>query len=425
MTSRRFSVKTRVTVVFATLLALSAALLVALVVVLMAYVPQYTLTPVDVTLVPGQEPVTARPSSAPVTVSSPADFLRLLAVFSALAFLVVIVLGALLMRTVVGRALAPLAEINAAARDAVAGDLGSRVDVEGPPDEVTSLAHTFNAMLARLQRSFDTQRQFAANASHELQTPLATSQAVIDVALGDPELRHVHDLLTDLRHLSTRSTQTVRALLDLAAVEDGELDRQTVALDAVLQQVLSEQRARAALVDVELRHTATSPVPITADPVLLRLMLDNLVDNAVQHNTRPGTVDIDLTADAGQALFRISNSGPALSPEQAAQITQPFYRAEGRTVSVTGRTGRGLGAALVAHIAERHNWSLSVTARPAGGLLVTVRIPCGPTAHDRPASVPREDPETAVRPSPRVSRGDEEAPRPPIRCAGRGAAPGR
>ncbi len=378
MTSRRFSVKARVTIVFGALLTLSAALLIMLVVALMAYVPRYTLTPVDVTLVPGQAPSSARSSSVPTTVSSPADFLRLLTIFSSLAFLVVIVIGALLMRTVVGRALAPLAEIDAAARSAVAGDLSSRVDVDGPPDEVTSLARTFNAMLARLQRSFDTQRQFAANASHELQTPLATSQAVIDVALGDPNLGHVHDLLTDLRQLSTRSTQTVTALLDLAAAEDGELNRQTVALDAVVQQVLSEQRPQAAVVDVELRLAPTSPVPVKADPVLLRLMLDNLVSNAIQHNTKPGTVDVSLTVDAEQALFSISNSGPALSPEQAAQVTQPFYRAEGRTVSVTGRTGRGLGAALVAHIAKRHSWPLGVTARPAGGLLVTVRIPCSP-----------------------------------------------
>ncbi|WP_055555151.1 HAMP domain-containing sensor histidine kinase [Streptomyces sp. NBRC 110028] len=384
MTSRRFSVKARVTIVFGALLTISAALLIVLVVVLMAYVPRYTLTPVDVTLVPGQAPSSARSSSVPTTVSSPADFLRLLAIFSSLAFLIVIVIGALLMRIAVGRALAPLAEIDAAARSAVAGDLSSRVDVDvdGPPDEVTSLARTFNGMLARLQRSFDTQRQFAANASHELQTPLAASQALIDVALGDPNPGHMHDLLTDLRQLSTRSTQTVTALLDLAAAEDGELNRQTVALDAVIQQVLSEQRPQAAVVDVELRLTPTPPAPVKADPVLLRLMLDNLVSNAIQHNTKPGTVDVSLTVDAEQALFSISNSGPALSPEQAAQVTQPFYRAEGRTVSVTGRTGRGLGAALVAHIAERHSWPLGVTARPAGGLLVTVRIPCSPMSHD-------------------------------------------
>ncbi|MFD8386812.1 sensor histidine kinase [Streptomyces sp. NPDC059679] len=382
MTSRRFSVKARVTIVFGALLTISAALLIVLVVVLMAYVPRYTLTPVDVTLVPGQAPSPARSSSVPTTVSSPADFLRLLAIFSSLAFLIVIVIGALLMRIAVGRALAPLAEIDAAARSAVAGDLSSRVDVDGPPDEVTSLARTFNGMLARLQRSFDTQRQFAANASHELQTPLAASQALIDVALGDPNLGHMHDLLTDLRQLSTRSTQTVTALLDLAAAEDGELNRQTVALDAVIQQVLSEQRPLAAVVDVELRLTPTPPAPVKADPVLLRLMLDNLISNAIQHNTKPGTVDVSLTVDAEQALFSISNSGPALSPEQAAQVTQPFYRAAGRTVSVTGRTGRGLGAALVAHIAERHSWPLGVTARPAGGLLVTVQIPCSPMSHD-------------------------------------------
>ncbi|MGS2590094.1 sensor histidine kinase [Streptomyces hebeiensis] len=382
MTSRRFSVKARVTIVFGALLTISAALLIMLVVGLMAYVPRYTLTPVDVTLVPGQAPSSARSSSVPTTVSSPADFLRLLTIFSSLAFLIVIVIGALLMRAVVGRALAPLAEIDAAARSAVAGDLSSRVDVDGPPDEVTSLARTFNAMLGRLQRSFDLQRQFAANASHELQTPLAASQAVIDVALGDPNLGHMRDLLTDLRQLSTRSTQTVTALLDLAAAEDGELNRQTVALDAVVQQVLSEQRPQAAVVDVELRLAPTSPVPVKADPVLLRLMLDNLVSNAIQHNTKPGTVDVSLTVDAEQALFSISNSGPALSPEQAAQVTQPFYRAEGRTVSATGRTGRGLGAALVAHIAKRHSWPLGVTARPAGGLLITLQIPCSPLSHD-------------------------------------------
>ncbi|MDJ1642739.1 sensor histidine kinase [Streptomyces pakalii] len=380
-------------IVFGTVLAISAALLIVLVVVLMAYVPRYTLTPADVTLLPGETPSATRSPSTPTTVSSPADFLRLLVVFSSLAFFVVLVIGALLMRMVVNRALAPLADIDAAARDAVAGDLSSRVTVDGPPDEVTSLARSFNAMLARLQRSFDSQRQFAANASHELQTPLATSKAVIDVALGDPDLDHVHGLLTDLRELSTRSTQTVTALLDLAAAQDGDLDRQTIAVDTMVQEVLNEHRSQAAVAEVELRLARTSPASVDADSVLLRLMLHNLVSNAIQHNTRPGVVDASLTVDAGQAVLSIINSGPVLSPQQAARVTQPFYRAHGRTVSATGRTGRGLGAALVAHIAERHSWPLDVTARPAGGLLVRVRMPCEPTpenelSHHRHTVIP-------------------------------------
>ncbi|NEE31360.1 hypothetical protein G3M53_38720, partial [Streptomyces sp. SID7982] len=88
MTTRRFAVTTRVMIVFGTVLAISAALLIVLVVVLMAYVPRYTLTPVDVTLLPGETPSATRSSSAPITVSSPADFLRLLVIFSSLAFFV-------------------------------------------------------------------------------------------------------------------------------------------------------------------------------------------------------------------------------------------------------------------------------------------------------------------------------------------------
>ncbi|NEE41924.1 HAMP domain-containing histidine kinase, partial [Streptomyces sp. SID7982] len=124
-------------------------------------------------------------------------------------------------------------------------------------------------------------------ASHELQTPLATSKAVIDVALGDPNLDHAHDLLTDLRELSTRSTRTVTALLDLAVAEDGDLNRQTIAVDTMVQEVLDEHRPQAAVAEVELRLARTSPASVEADSVLLRLMLHNLVSNAIQHNTRP------------------------------------------------------------------------------------------------------------------------------------------
>ncbi|NYS17412.1 HAMP domain-containing histidine kinase [Streptomyces sp. SJ1-7] len=366
-------------IVFGGVLAVSATLLIVLVVVLMAYVPTYTLTPADVTFVPGEAPPPPRPSKVPVALSSPSDFLLLLVVSSSLALPLVIVIGSLLMRMVVGRALAPLSEIDAAARSAVAGDLGSRVDVDGPPDEVTGLAHTFNTMLARLQRSFATQREFAANASHELQTPLATGQALIDVALGDPNLRPVHDLLNDLRQLSTRSTRTVTALLDLAAAQEGSLDRQTVALDAAVRRAVEEHRPQAAAADVQLRFAVPPPVCVSADPVLLRLMLDNLVGNAIQHNTRPGTVDVALMVDDERATFSIVNSGPVLSPVQAAQVGQPFYRAHGRTVRATGGTGRGLGAALVARIAEGHDWSLHVTARPDGGLRATVGMKRDPT----------------------------------------------
>jgi signal transduction histidine kinase len=257
-----------------------------------------------------------------------------------------------------GRMLRPLRDITATARRLSLSNLHERIAATGPRDELRHLADTFDAMLARLERSVESQRLFIANAAHELRTPLATQRAAIQIGLADPDdLPSVRETL--LTH-NRRIERLIDSLLVLAQAEHGLDTTQPVALDALVRQVAAEMPPSdiALTLDVE-------PVTVAGDPVLLTRMLVNLVENAVRYNIPAGSVYIGLS----DRVLTVRNTGPVVPSDRVSELFEPFRQMQSRTGG-----GAGLGLSIVVAIARAHRATLSASPNTDGGLQLTVRF---------------------------------------------------
>ena len=277
-----------------------------------------------------------------------------------------------------GRALRAVRYITDTARRVAGSNLHERIALVGPQDELRELADTFDAMLERLDASFDGQRHFAANASHELRTPLATSRTLLEVALArhhiPAELRQVIDsALAE----STRSELILDGLFTLARCENEAIDQLPVDLSDVAAGAVEETAAEAAAAGVTV-DAAPYPAHATGDPVLLERLALNLVRNGIQHNHPGGWVNVitrTVAAPQGTVELEVSNSGPLVAPDQVGPLFAPFQRLNGNRT--THPHGAGLGLSIVRSIAAAHGGQLSATARDHGGLTVRIRLESG------------------------------------------------
>ncbi|GAA4432453.1 HAMP domain-containing sensor histidine kinase [Georgenia halophila] len=278
-----------------------------------------------------------------------------------------------------GWVLRPLRQINEAARIAAAGDLSHRIDLTGRNDEFRQVADSFDAMLERLQESFEVRERFAANASHELRTPLTVTATLLDVAARDPETRTDPELLEKLTRTNDRAVALVAALLRLT-----DSDRLThftrVDLAAVARAAVAEQAEHAAHAGITV-ETRLAPVVTVADVALLGQLATNLVDNAIRHNDADGRVRVSTTIREDRATLTIENTGAVIGAEQAQRLREPFLRGVGRLAG-GARAGHGLGLSIVDRIASSHGGELDIAPRAGGGLVVTVTlraaVPGGP-----------------------------------------------
>ncbi len=270
------------------------------------------------------------------------------------------------------QSLRPLQRITATARRVAHGDLGERIALRGPNDELRELADTFDDMVGRLESAFERQRRFVANASHELRTPLTINRTLIEVALGRPGASpEVHLLGAALLQVTHRQQQLIDGLLALAESERELTARAEVDLADLLRQSVTMLEAEAAvhLVVVELD---TSPATLVADPVLLERLTLNLVQNAVRHNVREGHVWVSCATTAENVEIRIDNTGPTVPAERLDELFEPFRRGDTR---LAGGPGSGLGLSIVRAVVAAHRGSVTATPRPGGGFNVMVSLP--------------------------------------------------
>ncbi|MCW2776783.1 MAG: hypothetical protein JWN17_508 [Frankiales bacterium] len=294
-----------------------------------------------------------------------------------LGLLLLVAAGVGVAYVVAGRVLRPLQEITAQAQRLSAERLDDRLDLAGPHDELKELADTFDAMLDRLQASFEAQRRFVADASHELRTPLAVMRTEVDVALADPDagVEELRAAAVVVRDATERADRLVDSLLLLARSDRLQVDglplRERVDLPQVcaeaLQAVDGEVRARRLQV-----ATAYGPAAVLGDPGLLGRLAGNLVENAERHNVEGGWVRVDTGTVEGRARLQVSNPGAVLADEEVPALFEPFRRSG---AARTARRGAGLGLSIVRAVAAAHGGTVEAQARPGGGLVVTVDLP--------------------------------------------------
>lgn len=261
-----------------------------------------------------------------------------------------------------GRALAPVAAMTDIARRISEQHLHERLALTGPDDELHRLASTFDSMLDRLEKSFESQRRFVANASHELRTPLAVQRTILEVGLADPLPEGLADIRQDLLAMNRDTEKLIASLLLLARSDLGLDEDETEESDLrdAAHQAVGKLLPQAEEKKVSLELAAEGPMPVIGDPVLLLHLVTNLVDNAVRYNRPGGTVWVRLT---GRTLT-ITNTGTPVDPDRADGLFEPFRR--------LGQERTSTSVSIVASIAQAH--AARVTARPrqGGGLTVSV-----------------------------------------------------
>ena len=284
---------------------------------------------------------------------------------------------------VVTRSLASLERARTQVAARAADDL-SPLDARGLPSEVLPLVQELNALFGRVDHAFAAQRSFVADAAHELRSPLAAlklqAQAVArQVPPGDAP----RDLaMARLNQGIDRAIQLVEQLLALARAEAGAGATATdtmpqVDLRSVLQLAVADVQPLAQAAGIDLGVLESEPgeaeprVRAQAEP--LRMLLRNLLDNAVKYTPAPGRVDVAWTVASGQVTVTVDDSGPGIPAAERERVFDRFYRADGARES---RPGSGLGLAIVRAIAQQHGAAISLDTAPGlGGLRVVLRMP--------------------------------------------------
>lgn len=292
--------------------------------------------------------------------------------------LIAVTIGALVLGWfVAGRILRPIQQITMHAQQASSENLGERIALRGPPDELHELADTFDSMLERLQIAFTTQRQFAGQVSHELRTPLAIMQAAADVSLANPEATKAErELATVIQASVDRSERLIDGLLVLSRSESTLLDMEPLDLADVAGNSLANAARAAGTANVSIEEGSLEPAPIRGDRLLLERLCDNLIDNAITYNVAEGWLRVTTSIVGTDAELTIVNSGPEIDASRIETLFLPFRRGTRADRNPAAEvTGFGLGLAIVRSVTHAHGGTIQAFSPLGGGLSITVRFP--------------------------------------------------
>jgi len=274
------------------------------------------------------------------------------------------------------RGLRPVERISETARTIRSTTLGERLPAGEFPAELGTLARTFNEMLDRLQESFDRISRFSADIAHELRTPLSNLRGEVEVALGkarSPE--EYRETLSSFLEEAARLSRLIESLLFLARAEHPEtqIQRETLDVAQVLGGVREFYEAAAGESGVMLGLAVSGPVAAELDRTLLQRAIGNLVDNALAHTGRGGTITLGALRENGKIKVEVSDTGCGIAAEHLPRVFDRLYRADRSRTAATG--GAGLGLAIVKSIAELHGGSAEIASEVGKGTRVLLVLP--------------------------------------------------
>ena len=271
-----------------------------------------------------------------------------------------------------GHVLKPVGRITAVARRISATDLSQRIAMGGPPDELRRLADTFDDMLDRLDRSFDAQRGFVEDASHELRNPLAVIRSNVDTTLADPAatVEDYRFVAEQVNRSVDRISRVVDDLVTFARHETRPQRLTLVDLGELARQAMAEFDGYAANHGVRLTHAAPAGLLALGDPGSLRQALANLLSNALSVAPAGSEVRITAGGEGAWVWVAVEDQGPGIPEAEQERVFQRFQR--GRQASVDGR---GLGLAIVRQIAESHRGEARLTSAEGTGSTFAILLP--------------------------------------------------
>jgi hypothetical protein len=326
--------------------------------------------------------VTAAPSpsgsaqSAITTVSQYGEDRHQLVLASLIALAILAVLALLLGWLMAGRLLRPLHAMAAAAREISAANLHERLNLNRPEDEIKKLGDTLDQLLARLERSFTFERQFIANASHELRTPIAAMQASLEVAMAKPEPipTHIATLADRMGRELEQATRLLDGFLALAHSQHAQASKETsLTLGELAREALERHVEETSSLDLRVECSLDARGSVVGDRTLLARMVENVIANAVAHNQPGGWIRVSTIVEGGSVRLTVENGGEGIGDDQVTSLTKPFRRL--RPARTGSHLGAGLGLAIVASIAEAHGGGVELRALTTGGLAATIALP--------------------------------------------------
>ena len=281
------------------------------------------------------------------------------------------------------KSLAPVAAMASQARAMSAANLHNRLAVTNERDELGQLALSFNQLLARLEASFEQQRRFMADASHELRTPVAILRGEAEVTLSQSERSpaEYRETLAILRDESQRLAHIIEDLFTLTRADAGQysLTLRDAYLDELAAEALVRARSLALTKNITLTSAIEPDLPVHADETLLGRMLLNLLDNAIKYSPPGSTVNLACNRHGDNYLVCISDNGPGIPAELQPRIFERFFRADKARSRSEGDTGgAGLGLSIARWIAEVHHGRLELTRSDSSGSTFTATLPVSP-----------------------------------------------
>ena len=312
---------------------------------------------------------------------------------SVIATTIIILLSSVCTYFLTKKTLTPLQKLTSEVSQIQAQNLSTQLAVPNSKDEIAQLTSSFNEMLARLDNAFSTQKQFSANAAHELRTPLAVLQTNLEVfeKKQEPEMVEYQQLFTMIKEQTARLSQLVGTLLDMTnlksvprtdhvsleeLVDEVFCDLDPVAEKAGISIHFDDSSSQDLHTDV---HTPDASAlnnnirNITGSYVLLYRAVYNLVENAIKYNRPNGSVTVSVKEKNGQAMILVKDTGIGISPENQKKIFDPFFRVDKSRSRAMG--GAGLGLALVDSIAREHGGSVKVLESNEKGSIIALMLP--------------------------------------------------
>ena len=312
---------------------------------------------------------------------------------SVIATTIIILLSSVCTYFLTKKTLTPLQKLTSEVSQIQAQNLSTQLAVPNSKDEIAQLTSSFNEMLARLDNAFSTQKQFSANAAHELRTPLAVLQTNLEVfeKKQEPEMVEYQQLFTMIKEQTARLSQLVGTLLDMTNLKSVPRTDH-VSLEELVDEVFCDQDPVAEKAGISIHfddsssqdwhtdvHTPDASAlnnnirNITGSYVLLYRAVYNLVENAIKYNRPNGSVTVSVKEKNGQAMILVKDTGIGISPENQKKIFDPFFRVDKSRSRAMG--GAGLGLALVDSIAREHGGSVKVLESNEKGSIIALMLP--------------------------------------------------
>lgn len=295
---------------------------------------------------------------------------------------IIILLSSICTYFISRQALLPLRRLSQEVNQIEVQNLSEALEVPATNDEISRLTISFNKMLARLDEAFTAQKQFSANAAHELRTPLAVIQTNLEVFARreTPALKDYQEIFSMLQEQTGRLSHLAEILLDMTGVQTVERSER-ISLAALTDEVFCDLASVAEQKDVELIQQEGDCI-ITGSYLLLYRAVYNLVENAIKYNHSGGKVTVnihpseeitDTSTSVNYVFLEVSDTGIGIPPEYQEKIFTPFFRVDKSRSRAMG--GAGLGLALVSEIVRQHNGQVKVLESSKKGSVIAIMLP--------------------------------------------------